>query len=236
MLKRLLCAGLLLLAMAMPAHAGWEFPLFNTGSLDPAGLDRAFECEVQQLMDEQADRLQGVDAVVTRFGNTMVITGQARDAGDRERIDQLVLDAAGITREQQGSPAVVPASTRGCEGKALASNSKRKLIVKTSRDCSSLRVDEDLQGQIKGRVFNHIAVASPDPVKQRASAGLLAAQANMALINAGVIDALDGNLIKLVAQDGVVYVLGELDAALQTEIRMVLTKLAGVAEVQFYVD
>ena len=234
MLKRWLRIGLLV--MVLPAHADWELPIFTAQSLEPAALDKAFECGVQRLVYEHADRLQGVDAVVTRFGNTIVITGQARDAGDRERLDQLVLDAAGITREQQGSPTVVPARTRGCQGKALASNSKRKLIVKTSRDCSSLRVDADVQVPATGRVFNHIAVASPDPVKQRASAALLAAQASMSLIDAGVIDAMDRRLIRLVAQEDVIYVLGNLDVALQAEIRTVLMPLASVGDVRFYVE
>ena len=234
MLKLWLGAGLL--AMVLPAHADWGLPIFTAQSLAPVALDRAFECEVQQLMYEHADRLQGVDAVVTRFGNTIVITGQAQDAGDRERLDQLVLDAAGITREQQDSPAVVPARTRGCEGKALVANTKRKSIVKSNKDCSSLRVDDDLQVAAKGQVFNHIAIASPDPVKQRASAGLLAAQASMSLINAGVIDAMDRRLIRLVAQEDVIYVLGNLDVALQAEIRAVLSQLAGVGAVRFYAD
>jgi hypothetical protein len=231
-----LCLRIGLLVVVLPVHADWALPVFSARGVEPAALDSAFECEVQQLVYEQADRLQGVDAVVTRFGNTIVITGQARDAGDRERLDQLVLAAAGITREQQGSPAVVPAKTRGCQGKALASNTKRKSIVKTSRDCSSLRVDADVQMPTTGRVFNHIAVASPDPVKQRASAGLLAAQASMSLIAAGVIDAMDRRLIRLVAQDGVLYVLGAMDAALQAEIRTVLTQFAGVGAVRFYVE
>ena len=231
-----LCLRLGLLVMVLPVHADWTLPVFSAQSREPAALDGVFECKVQQLVYEQADRLQGVDAVVTRFGNTIVITGQAQDAGDRERLDQLVLAAAGITREQQGSPTVVPARTRGCQGKALASNTKRKSIVKTSRDCSSLRVDADVQMPTTGRVFNHIAVASPDPVKQRARAGLLAAQASMSLVAAGVIDAMDRRLIRLVAQDGVIYVLGAMDTALQGEIRTVLTQLAGVGAVRFYVE
>ena len=234
MLKRWLGAGLL--AMVLPAHADWGLPAFTSQHLAPAAMDRSFECEVQRLMYQHADRLQGVDAIVTRFGNIIVITGQAQDAGDRERLDQLVLDAAGITREQQDSPAVVPARTRGCEGKALAANTKRKSIVKSNKDCSSLRVDDDLQVAAKGQVFNHIAVASPDPVKQRASAGLLAAQASLLLIDAGVIDAMDRHLIRLIAQEDVIYVLGNLDVALQAEIRTVLMQAAGVGDVRFYVE
>ena len=235
-MDRFFRAGLLLLAIHLPAHADWEFPEFTARSPSPAGMDRAFECEVQQLMDEHADRLQGVDAVVTRFGNTIVITGQARDTGDRARMDKLVLDAAGIIREQVDVPTVVPANTSGCEGKALAANTKRKSILKTSRDCSSLRVDEDQQVATKGQVFNHIGVASSDPVVQFARAELLAVQARLSLIDDGVINAMDRSLIRLVAQDGVIYVLGNLDAARQSEVRATLMKVSGVDEVQFYID
>jgi hypothetical protein len=236
MMNRFFHAGLLLLAIHLPAHAEWEFPEFTARSLSPAGLDRVFECEVQQLLDEHADRLQGVEAVVTRFGNTIVITGQARDAGDRERIDKLVLDAAGITREQVDAPTVVPARTRGCEGKALAANTKRKSILKTSRDCSSLRVDDELQVATKGQVFNHIGIAAPDPVTQLAREELLAAQSRLSLIDKGVINAMDRSLIRLVAQDGVIYVLGNLDAARQSEIRAALMKVSGIDDVLFYIN
>ena len=230
-----LLGSMLLLTVCLPAHAGWAFPELTAKS-SPAGLDQAFECEVQQRMDAQADHLQGVDAVVTRFGNTIVITGQARDAGDRERLDQLVLKVAGITREQTDTPVVVPARIRGCEGKSLAGNSKRKSIVKTSRECSSLRVADDLQVATKGQVFNHIAIASADPLRQLALAGMLAAQARLSLLDAGVINAMDRRLVRLVAQDNVVYVLGHLDAARQSEIRTVLMTVAGIDVVQFYID
>ncbi len=230
-----LLSGVLLLSAGLPVHADWAFPEL-AAKLSPAGMDRLFECEVQQRMDEQAGYLKGVDAVVTRFGNTIVITGQAQDAGDRERLDQLVLEAAGITREKVDAPGVVPAKIRGCEGKGLAGNSKRKSIVKSSRDCSSLHVDDDLQVATKGRVFNHIAVASAEPLQQLARAEQLAAQARLSLLDAGVINAMDRNLVRLVAQGDVMYVLGSLDAGQQSAIRTVLMTVAGIDAVQFYVD
>jgi hypothetical protein len=226
----------LLLSVFLPAQAGWEFPEFTARSLSQAGLDRAFECQVQQLVDEHADRLQGADVVVTRFGNTIVITGQAQDAGGRARIDKLVLDAAGISREQVDAPTVVPAKTRGCEGRALAANTKRKSILKTNRDCSSLRVDDEPEAETKGQVYNHVGLASPDPAMQLARQELLAAQARLSLLDNGVINAMDRSLIRLVAQDGVIYVLGNMDAARQSEIRVVLMKISGVDAVQFYSD
>ena len=228
--------GLLLLAIQLPAHAGWGLPEFATGAPDPAAMDRAFECEVQQLMEEHADRLQGVDAVVTRFGNTIVITGQARDAGDRARVDKLVQDVAGIMREQPGGEAVVPASTRGCEGRTVAANTKRRSILDSGKDCSSLRVDDDLQVAVTGQLFNHIAIASPDPVVQLSRAELLAAQARLALIEGDIINSMDRSLIRLVAQDGVIHVLGKLDATRQSDIQAALMKIPDVDAVQFYSD
>ena len=236
MMTKLSSAGLLLLALQLPAHAGWGFPEFTASAPGPAAMDRAFECEVQQLMEEHADRLQGVDAVVTRFGNTIVITGQARDAGDRARVDKLVQDVAGIMREQPGGEAVVPASTRGCEGRTVAANTKRRSILDSGKDCSSLRVDDDLQVAVKGQLFNHIAIASPDPVVQLSRAELLAAQARLALIEGDIINSMDRSLIRLVAQDGVIHVLGKLDATRQSDIQAALMKIPGVDAVQFYSD
>ena len=236
LLGRLLYVWALLLAVSLPVQAEWEFSVFTAESMSPAGLDRAFECEVSRLMDEHAGQLQGVDAVVTRFGNTIVITGQARDAADRMRVDQLVLDVAGITREEQGAPTVVPASTLACDGRSVPANIKRKSTVKPNRDCSSLRAEPGMHDEATGRVFNHVAVGSTDPVKQLAHAELLAAQARMALLDAGVVDSMDRNIIRLVAQQGVLYVLGGLDAVQQSDIRALLEKLPGVNAVQFYVE
>jgi hypothetical protein len=236
MMKGLSCAVLLMLAIQLPAHADWAFPGFTSSEPSPAAKDRAFECEVQQRLDEQAERLQGVDAVVTRFDNTIVITGQARTAAERARIEKLVLDVAGIMREQPGGAAVVPANTRNCEGRTVAANSKRKSILDASGDCSSLRADNELPVVAKGQVYNHIGVASPDPVAQLARAELLVAQARLALLESDVINAMDRSLIRLVAQGREIYVLGNMDIARQSEIRAVLMKLPRIAAVRFYVD
>ena len=237
-LNRVWCAGLLL-AACLPVHvvrADWEFSVFTAKNLAPEGMDRAFEYEAYRLMDEHTDRLQGVDAVVTRFGNTIVITGQAQDEADRARVDKLVLEVAGIKRERENGSAVIPARTRECGGKAMASNTKRKSIVKPGKDCSSLRSDDGLQLQAKGQVFNHIAIASSDPARQLAGAALQAAQAGMALLDAGVVNATDRSVIRLVAQDGVMYVLGNPDAFRQEKVRATLMTIDGVSEVRFYFD
>ncbi|RLA01280.1 MAG: hypothetical protein DRQ45_06190, partial [Gammaproteobacteria bacterium] len=133
-------------------------------------------------------------------------------------------------------PTVVPASTQACDGKSLPANSKRRSTVKTGRDCSSLRAESGRQDAAAGRVFNHLAIASTDPEKRLARAELLAAQARMALLDAGVVNAMDGNIVRLVAQQGVLYVLGGLDVEQQSDIRALLEALPGVEAVQFYVE
>ena len=71
---------------------------------------------------------------------------------------------------------------------------------------------------------------------QFARAELLAAQARLALIDGDVINALDRSLIRLVAQDGVIYVLGNLDVTRQSDIQAALMKVTGVDAVRFYID
>jgi len=237
-LNRVLCAGLLL-AACLPVHAvraDWDFSVFTAENPSPEGMDRAFEYEAYRLMDEHAGRLQGVDAVVTRFGNTIVITGQAQGEGDRARVDKLVLEVAGVKRERDNGSIVIPARTRECGGKAMASNTKRKSIVKPDKDCSSLRSEDGLQLQVKGQVFNHIAIASSDPARQLAAAALQAAQATMSLLDAGVVNATDRSVIRLVAQDGVIYVLGNPDAFSQEKVRATLMATGGISDVRFYFD
>ena len=236
--NRLWYAGLLLLA-CLPAHsvrADWDFSFFKAANPGPAGMDRAFEYQVYLRMDEHADRLQGADAVVTRFGNTIVITGQVKDEDDRAQVDKLVLDVAGIKREQGNGSIVIPVRTRECGGKAMATNAKRQLILNPNKDCSSLRSDTGLQLQAKGQLFNHIAVASSNPQRQLAGAALQVAQASVLLLDAGVIDATDRSVIRLVAQDGVMYVLGNPDAFSQEKVRATLMTIEGISDVRFYLD
>lgn len=237
-LSRVWCAGLLL-AACLPVHAvraGWDFSAFTAEDPSPAAMDRAFEYEAYRLMDEHTDHLPGVAAVVTRFGNTIVITGQAQDESGRARVDKLVLEVAGIKRQRDNASAVMPARTRECGGKAMASNIKRMSIVKPDKDCSSLRSDDGLQLQAKGQLFNHIAIASPDPARQLAGAVLQAAQAAMSLLDAGVVNATDRSVIRLVAQDGVMYVLGNPDAFSQEKVRATLMTIDGISDVRFYLD
>ena len=245
MLKGLLCAsksGLLLVILLVPllVRAEWKMPEFGEQELTPAGKDRAFECKVGRLLDERYGHSDDIFIVVSRFGNSIVITGEVADAESREQVDQLVLDAAGITRKEADSAAVIPANTRACDGKPLLANPKRKSIVKSSRDCSSLRSDDrqpdSKQEALQGQVFNHLAVASDSPARQYAESELLAAQARMALINAGFSYAMDRNVMKLVAHDGTLFILGDLDATMQSEIKVALMKLPGVRNAQFYIE
>jgi hypothetical protein len=235
-LHRWLYVGALVFLISFSVRAEWKFPVFSTDTLQPDAMDRAFECEVTRLMDKQAGQLEDVNAVVTRFGNTIVITGYALDEAGRERVDQLVLDAAGITRKEQGVATVVPANTLGCDGKFVPGNSKRRLTVKSGRDCSTLRAESGRQDEASGQVFNHVAVGAGDPDKQLARAELLAAQAKVALLDGAVVDAMDGNVIRLVAQRDVLYVLGGFAAEQQSAIRTRLDKLPGVTAVQFYTE
>jgi hypothetical protein len=236
LLKRSIFAGLLFFTVNSPAQAVWEFPGLSADTLQPDALDRAFECELTGLMDAYAGQLEGVKAVATRFANTIVITGYARNEADRERVDQLVLDAAGITRKQESDATVVPASTLACDGKLVPANAKRRSTVKPGRDCSSLRAESGRQSAATGRVYNHVALGAADPDKQLARAELLAAQAKVALLDGAVVDAMDGNVIRLVAQQGVLYVLGGFAAEQQSEIRTRLENLPDVTAVQFYIE
>ena len=203
LLKRSIFVGLLFVTANFPVQAEWEFPALSADTPRPDDLDRAFECEITGLMDRYADQFEGVNAVVTRFGNTIVITGYAHNEAGRDRIDQLVLDAAGIARKKQGDATVVPASTLACDGKLVPANAKRRSTVKPGRDCSSLRAESGRQNAATGRVYNHVALGAADPDIQLARAELLAAQAKVALLDGAVVDAMDGNLIRLVAQQGV---------------------------------
>ncbi len=235
-------SGLLLIPLLVPllVRAEWKIPEFDGQVLTPAGMDSAFECKVQRLLDERYGQSGDALIVVTRFGNAIVITGEVADAARRDQVDQLVLDAAGISRKEADSVIVIPASTRACDGKPLLANSKRKKIVKTNKDCSSLRSDDrqpdSKHAVLQGQVFNHLAVASDRPARQYAESELLAAQARVALINAGFGSAVNGNVMKLAAQHGVLYVLGKLDAAKQSEINTILVELPGVQQTEFYVE
>ena len=233
---RLLFVWIALSAASLAAQAEWTLPGFSDGTLSPDGLDRAFECEVIRLMDKRAPRLDGVHAVVTRFGNTIVITGQARNEAGRTRVDELVLEVAGITRKAQQDATVVPANTLACDDKLVPANTKRRSTVKPGRDCSSLRTAAGQQRTATGRVFNHVSVSDADPAQQRARAELLAAQARMALLDNAVVDAMDGNVIRLVAWQDVMYVLGRLDAGQQSATSELLERLPGVTAVQFYLE
>jgi hypothetical protein len=245
MLKGLLYAGktgLLLIPLLAPllVRAEWKIPGFDGQKLTPAGMDRAFECKVQRLLDERYGGAGDVLIEVSRFGNAIVITGEVADTASRKQVDQLVLDAAGIARKEADSVTAIPANTRACDGKPLLANTKRKSIVKTSKDCSSLRPGEpqtdSKQTALQGQVFNHLAVASDRPARQHAESELLTARARVALIDAGVGSSVDSSVMKLVAQDGTLFVLGNLDAAMQAEIKTVLMGLPGVRHTQFYIE
>ncbi len=222
----LLCS----LSFAAPVAAGWglqEEPL-------PAGeLDRAFEVEVYHLLQQRL----GGEAVryvrITRFGNTLLLTGAVQDAAVRAGVDDVVLEAAGIRREAPGTTEVVPLRTRDCGGKPVIGNVRRKQIVRGDADCSALRAASEAPAT--GQLHNHLGLTGTEPDRQAAAADVLAAQARLALVEAGYLQALDRNAMRIAAQGSTLYVLQPEDAA-QSDMRAVLLRVPGVVEVNFYTE
>lgn len=207
--------------------------LFDRGKPSSATQDRAFEGKVYDLLEQQAG-VASRYVQVTRFGNIIVITGEVKDSAHATVIDGLVLDAAGIKRETHADTTVVPKKDRECGGKPVAGNAKRRLIVTGKKDCSSLRSDEP--GQARGRVYNHLGVAAPDPSRKVAAAKLLLAEAVVELVDAGYAQVLDRAVMRMVAQDGVLYILGSPGEVERTRINAVLMALPGVSDVRFYAE
>lgn len=224
-------AGLLLLLCCLPAAAGWgqqEYPL-------PASeLDRAFELETYHLLT----RRLGLEATryvrITRFGNTILITGLVPAGTGKGHVEEVVMEVAGIRREAPGTAGVVPERTRNCGGKTVIGNVRRKQIVDSNADCSALRATPDEPAT--GRLFNHLELISPEADRQTAAADVLAAQARFALVEAGYTGALDPDVLRLASQGSMLYVLMRPDPGLQAEMRAVLLQLPGVSDVRFYTE
>jgi len=224
--------GLLLLLCCLlpvvPAAAFWGL---QEAPQSAGELDRTFEVEVYQLLEQRL----GGDAVryvrLTRFGNTLLLTGEVRSAALRAEVDAVVLEAGGIRREAPESAGVVPARTRDCGGKPVIGNDRRRQIVSGNRDCSALRAATETAAT--GRLFNHLELAGSDPDRQAAAADVLAAQARLALVDAGYPQALDRNAMRIAVQGAVLYVLlpaGQDQSGLQA----ILLRVPGVKAVQFY--
>ena len=199
----------------------------------PAALDRAFEGKVYQLLDQRVD-LAARYVQVTRFGNTIVITGEVEKSDTAKQIDALVMKAAGIKRETPAGSAVVAEKDKECGGKPATGNAKRKLIVTGNKDCSSLRGDES--DQARGRFYNHLAVGAPDAPGKVAAANLLLAETVFELVDAGYAEVLDRAVMRMVAQDGVLYIIGNPDETERTRIKAVLMALPDVTDVVFYTE
>jgi hypothetical protein len=224
--------GLLLLLCclwrALPAAAGWEL---QEVPLPPGELDRAFEARVYHLLHQRL----GGDAVryvrITRFRNNLLLTGEVRSAALRAEVDAVVLEAADIRREAPDATGVVPARTRGCGSKPVIGNVRRKQIVNADRDCSALRATPEAEA--KGRLYNHLDLVTLEPDRHAASADVLAAQARLALVEAGYPQALDRSAMRVAAQGGILYVLLP-EGAAQSGIEEVLLQVPGVMSVRFY--
>jgi hypothetical protein len=223
--------GLLLLLCCLPAAAGWgqqDYPL-------PASeLDRGFELEAYHLLTRRLGLETTRYVRITRFGNTILVTGLVPDETGRERVEEVVLEVAGIRREAPGAAEVVPERTRNCGGKTVIGNVRRKQIVDSKADCSALRAAPEEPAT--GRLFNHLGLISSQPDRQIAAADMLAAQARFALVEAGYTQALDRDVLRLASQGSILYVLLRPDPGLQAEMRAVLLQVPGVTDVRFYTE
>ena len=228
----ILLSGMLILSGSV--RADWSFSgVLEEDQPSPAAQDHAFEGKAYHLMEQQIGPAARY-VRVTRFGNTIVITGEVSSPVHARQIDELVLDAAGIKRETHAGAVVVPEKNRECGGRPATGNAKRRLIVTGNKDCSSLRSDEP--DQARGRVYNHLAVNASDPSMKVAKANLLLAEAAMELVDAGYTQVLDRTVMRLALQDGVLYILGSLGDVEQTRINTVLMTFPGVDEVRFYTE
>jgi hypothetical protein len=224
-------SGLLLLLCCLPAAAGWgqqEYPL-------PASeLDRAFELEAYHLLTRRLGLETTRYVRITRFGNTILVTGLVPGETGKGRVEEVVMEVAGIRRKAPGAAGVVPDRTRNCGGKTVIGNVRRKQIVDSKADCSALRADADEPAT--GRLLNHIELISSEPDRQIAAADMLAAQARFTLVEAGYMQALDHDVMRLASQGSVLYVLMRPDPAVQSEMRAVLLQVPGVVDVHFYTE
>lgn len=234
--NRVLSAGcvypgvLLLLCclLAAPVAAGWDL---QEASLSAGELDRAFEVKIYHLLQQRL----GGDAVryvsITRFGNSLLLTGEVHSAAVRAEVDAVVLEAAGIRREAPDTTGVVPARTRDCGGKPVISNDRRRQIVSADRDCSALRATPEKEAT--GQLFNHLDLVTMEPDRHAAAADVLVAQARLALVEAGYPQALDRDAMRIAAQGGVLYVLLPDDTP-QSVLQEILLRVPGVKSIQFY--
>jgi hypothetical protein len=220
---------LCMMSPGIPAVAGWDL---QEEPLPSSELDRAFELEVYHRLTSRL----GLDTTryvrITRFGNLMLITGTVPGEAARERVEEVVMEVAGIRRDAPGTADVVPARTRNCGGRVMTGNARRKQIVDSNADCSALRATPEEPAT--GRLFNHLDALGSEPDRQTAAADMLAAQARYALVEAGYPQSLDRDVMRLASQGSMLYVLMLPDAALQSEMRAVLLQVPGVTDVRFY--
>jgi hypothetical protein len=84
-------------------------------------------------------------------------------------------------------------------------------------------------------LYNHIELVATDPARHAATADVLAAQARLALVEAGYLRALDRDAMRIAAQGGVLYVLQPEDVA-QPDMQAVLLRVPGASDVRFYTE
>ena len=228
MLCKSVCAGGLLLGMAalatsaQAAGAGVKQP-------SPAALDHLFEDEVYLRMDLDIGAAARY-VLVTRIGNTIVLSGEVENADHSRVIEDLVLNAAGAKRKTPSSNTIVPENNRECSGRpAGGGNGKHQQIAPASGECSSLRGKHP-----RGKFYNHLRVGSSDPALDFALANQLLAEATVELVDAGFDQVMDRSVMRMVVQNGTLYIIGTLDKMGLTRIKTVLQSFPGVREGVYY--
>jgi hypothetical protein len=196
-------------------------------------LDRAFEVEVYHLLQQRL----GAEVVryvrITRFRNTLLLTGEVHSDALRAEVDAVVLEAAGIRREADDTTGVVPARTRNCGGRPVTGNVRRKQIVRSDTDCSALRAGTEALAT--GHLYNHLGLVSSEPDRHAAVADVLAAQARLALVEAGYPEALDRDVMRIAAQGDILYAMLP-NGQVQSGMRAVLLRMPGVSDVRVYTE
>jgi hypothetical protein len=116
MLRKSVCAWILLFGVVALSGSFQAAGGAEVKQPSPAALDRLFEGEAYLHMDQQVGSAARY-VQVTRFGNTIVITGEVDNAAHAKVIDMLVLDVAGVKRETPAGNTVVPENSRECGGR-----------------------------------------------------------------------------------------------------------------------
>jgi len=218
--------------IALPAAPRAQWSLFGSGGPGegiPHLEDWRFELDVSAMLLAEPDVARETRVEVTRFGDTILLTGEAPSATLRERVDSLVLKQAGLKRPVAGGSRAVADRTQGCGGKQGAANARRRFNLGANRPCSPVVEDEQEAG-----FHNQIRIRPPKSASERAADELLAAQIRRRLAVHGYAGVMDPERLRLVVQDASVYLLGVVDAEEDKRLAAAIGAMSGVGEVFIY--